>query len=162
MKAHLCLPVWWLSLVVAVVGPIAATSYAAGNGSRQPTEAALAAREPNTFIYVHDRRVGYVDPSWTASWGQSIFAEVYKSDNRTFIADCENSHYPYGYAKRQTRTHWVMATLPPPSTQIGSAWFLSHNRWNVYNRQGALVASTRGPHGVVAALAWLTLRPCHD
>jgi hypothetical protein len=124
---------------------------------------ATATTLPRTYIYVHGHTVGYVEGSdfWYASWGSDIGAWVEKASGTRFFSGCESERdaHRYGTAHRVAWNAWTVSTFPG-FRPVGSVQLEAPRRWAMFNVRGRSIGETRGPNGVVAGLAWLTINWC--
>jgi dipeptidyl aminopeptidase/acylaminoacyl peptidase len=126
---------------------------------------------PNYLTRIYDargRRVAYVFRkdaySWAVSWREYPTAVVLGSGTSRsyFEAGCSRVG---GTARRLSPRLWRVlkqVELAPDeyASSRGEIRRVTPRRWNVYDRHDRKIASTSGPDGPVAGLAWFTLRGC--
>jgi hypothetical protein len=138
-------------------------------GRAVPARPRLAPPDYLTRIYdARDRRVAYVvrreKTSWAVSW-----AAYHSNREPTFVtrsgsrlaAECASD--PAGTARRLSPGRWRVLNriLPIEHASFGGEIRrVTSRRWDVYDRHGRKIASTSGPDGPVAGVAWLALRGC--
>jgi hypothetical protein len=141
-------------------------------GSVLLAHGAASISAPRTFIIVHGKRMAYVEfdvadshgdrKEWAASWGPGGLAwvETYPPMKHTYFSGCEgeSDNHRYGVARLGREGRWRLATFPG-FTPVATAVPIDALHMRVMNA-GRLVATTQGPDGPVAALAWETVHDC--
>jgi hypothetical protein len=142
-----------VSLIVAAIVLTAGVAHAAaGRGATG-----------RTYIYVGEKRVGYVDPDEQGHWGEGSCEETisFDSPRRLIESINEGSAYEgyFDYLQRVTATRWYhYARRRGGWIQHGKVRRVNATRWNVLIL-GRRIGYVRGPNGPPAALALLSHYP---
>lgn len=174
-----------IALVITAVGAMAGTAGSTASADPRlerlrPSSALLEfageqtspnrtrlARAVKTLVFVGRKRFGYIqrrgfqrpgDPWWAVSWAPDE-GGVAREEHRWFFSYCEGSspRDRYGVAQPQSGSIWIVKSLPR-FRPVGTLR-KTRSGWDIFTA-GVLRASARGPHGVAAGLAYLTLRIC--